>query len=183
MLIDKVDQDGAALAGACFQLLGTSNVGPVCDNGAADTDPAEGKIGIDNVPEGTYTLSETHGARWLQPGRESGHHRHHWRTRHQVQVVNQPTAPQVGILAITVSDDAGNALGGACFSYGGTNICDNGIGDENPAAGQIQVSGVRVGTYQIVQTIAPTGFQIAEAQSADIVASETTTVDVRADGG
>ena len=89
--------------------------------------------------------------------------------------MNQPTAPEVGVLAITVADDAGNALGGACFTYGGTSICDNGVGDENPAAGQIQVSGVRVGTYEVANTVAPANFQTAESQSVDITSGQTTT--------
>ena len=174
VLIDKVDQDGNLLAGACFALAGDSNVGPVCDNGAADTDPADGKIGIDNVPAGDYTLTETQAPDGYSVATSQDLTVAVGETA-QVQVVDQPTAPEVGVLAITVADDAGNALGGACFTFGATSVCDNGAVDENPENGAIQVSGVLVGTYQITNTVAPANFQTAEPQSVDIAAAQTTT--------
>jgi uncharacterized surface anchored protein len=175
VLIDKVDPDGNALVGSCFALSGATNVGPVCDNGPADTDPADGKIGIDNVPAGDYNLSETQSPDGYSQAANQNLTVTVGETA-EVQVVNQPTAPEVGVLAITVADDAGNALGGACFTYGGTSVCDNGTGDENPAHGQIQVSGVRVGTYDVANSVAPANFQTAESQSVDITSGQTSTV-------
>ncbi|MEZ4506746.1 MAG: SpaA isopeptide-forming pilin-related protein, partial [Thermomicrobiales bacterium] len=176
LLIDKVDENGQSLAGACFQLLGSTNVGPVCDNGAADTDPAEGKIGIANIPAGDYTLTETQAPAGFSQAANQNVTIAVGETL-DVQVVNVASTPAVGMLVINVTDDAGNALGGACFTYGGTNICDNGIGDENPAPGVIQVSGVAVGDYQVVQTVAPTGSQIADAQATSITADQTSVLD------
>jgi uncharacterized surface anchored protein len=175
VLIDKVDPDGNALAGACFALAGGTSVGPVCDNGPADTDPAEGKIGIDNVPEGAYTLSETQAPDGYSQAANQDVTVTIGETA-EVQVVDQPTAPEVGVLAITVADADGNALGGACFTYGGASICDNGAGDEDPAAGAIRVSGVQVGTYQVANSLAPANFDTADPQSVDIASGETSTV-------
>jgi len=176
VLIDKVDPDGNALAGACFALSGATDAGPVCDNDAADTDPADGKIGIANVPAGDYTLSETQAPDGYSQAANQNLTVAVGQTA-EIQVVDQATAPQVGVLAITIADDAGNALGGACFSFDGTNVCDNGTGDENPNHGEIQVSGVRGGSYQVANTIAPANFQTAEAQTAEITDGATTTVD------
>lgn len=55
----KTDPDGNPLGGACFELSGASDIGPVCDNGGSDTNGEDGIIAIVDVVTGDYALSET----------------------------------------------------------------------------------------------------------------------------
>lgn len=60
--ITKTDNDTQLpLGGACFALqdLDGNATTPVCDNGAGDSDPAEGVIVMQGVTAGTYDLYES----------------------------------------------------------------------------------------------------------------------------
>jgi hypothetical protein len=58
----KNDQFGAALAGSTFmitQTVGGAYTATVADGGAGDMDALPGRILFQNVPLGTYTVTET----------------------------------------------------------------------------------------------------------------------------
>ena len=57
VLVRKVDGSGERIEGACFALDGAQGYGPVCDNQEGDADDATGRILIENVLAGDYTLT------------------------------------------------------------------------------------------------------------------------------
>ena len=47
---------------------------------------------------------------------------------------------------------------GAVFSYDGSTVTDNGAGDEDPTIGEVCVSGLLPGDYDVTETSAPPGY-------------------------
>jgi hypothetical protein len=85
-------------------------------------------------------------------------------------------------LRITKVDGGGAILGGACFAVnqGGAaiqSICD--ATDETPNDGVMVISGLDAGSYQLVETRAPSNqYQVSDPQTVQIVAGEETALEV-----
>ncbi|MBX3072191.1 MAG: hypothetical protein KF883_16935, partial [Thermomicrobiales bacterium] len=175
LVINKVDDGGNALAGACFSLSGAAEVGPVCDNDAADLDPANGVISIGEIPTGDYLLSET-----TAPAGYTGTAPVSVQITLDetatVEVVNTAELAEPGSLRIQTRDADGNPIGGACFTVGTVSRCDNAAGDTDPAAGEIVVSGLLAGDYLVTNTEPPAGFVTAEPQTTTVDAGAEATV-------
>lgn len=83
-----------------------------------------------------------------------------------VGIVNTATATP-GTLTWTKVDPAGASLGDSQWTLTGPNgfseaVVDNGTHDEDPAVGALRVSGLEWGTYTLVETKAPAGYQTAD---------------------
>jgi hypothetical protein len=71
---------------------------------------------------------------------------------------------QQGALSILKNSTKGGAVSeaGAVFSYDGpsgtANVTDNGANDENPAIGEVCVTGLQQGDYDVTETSAPAGY-------------------------
>ena len=82
----------------------------------------------------------------------------------------------VGNISITKTNEAGEPLGGACFTFDGQIVCDNEEGDGNEEAGIIDASGVPIGSVETEST-APAGHAISgDPQTVEVVTGETATV-------
>lgn len=67
---------------------------------------------------------------------------------------------QVGALKILKNSTKGGPVSeaGAVFSYDGSSVTDNGVGDDDPAIGSMCVSGLAPGDYDVTETSAPAGY-------------------------
>jgi hypothetical protein len=67
---------------------------------------------------------------------------------------------QVGALQILKNSTKGGPVSaaGAVFSYDGSTVTDNGAGDEDPTVGEVCVSGLLPGDYDVTETSAPPGY-------------------------
>ena len=67
---------------------------------------------------------------------------------------------QVGALAIVKNSTKGGAVStaGAVFSYDGSSVTDNGANDEDTDIGEVCVSGLLPGDYDVTETSAPPGY-------------------------
>jgi hypothetical protein len=76
---------------------------------------------------------------------------------------------QIGALKILKNSTKGGAVsvGGAVFSYDSTQVTDNGVGDDDPAAGVVCVSGVLQGGYTVNEVSPPPGYAPAPGDQAD----------------
>jgi uncharacterized surface anchored protein len=175
--IEKVDTGGNLLGGACFQLSGDTTVGPVCDDDAADLNPADGLITIGDIPIGGYTLIETEAPEGFSEGPNQQVEIASEETT-SIQVTNQVDELPTGNLRIIPTGQEGNPVGGACYTVNGTNVCDNGLDDADPATGQILLIGLTEATYQVTETQAPAGFSLADPQTVDVIGGEETVLEI-----
>lgn len=80
---------------------------------------------------------------------------------------------QLGALKILKNSTKGGAVSnpGAVFSYDGTSVTDNGAGDEDPDVGEVCVSGLSLGDYDVTETSPPPGYDDAPggAQTVTVV--------------
>lgn len=176
-----VTTDGAVnLTGGCYDITVGDSTSSVCDNDDVDNDGTEGVIEILGVAPGTATITMT-----TAPGGYNS------AAATDVTVVAGETVtveitvtaiPEPGSLRITKVDDSGDALGGSCFAVTQNvttiqSICD--ATDETPNDGVMVITDLRAGTYQLVETRAPSNqYQTADTQTIKIVAGEETAVEV-----
>ncbi|MEY2515293.1 MAG: hypothetical protein QOJ89_2651 [bacterium] len=159
----KTTGTGAALAGAVFTLV---------DGNAGTTDPTcttddQGKCQFNNVPLGTYTLSETTTPNGYTTAAD------------QTVVVTLGTAPGVGdedtktfvdnivlgTVKVVKTTGAGLALPGAVFT-----LIDGNAGTTDPTCttdseGKCQFTNVPLGTYTLRETTTPNGYTTAADQT------------------
>ncbi|HEU0114069.1 MAG TPA: SpaA isopeptide-forming pilin-related protein, partial [Thermomicrobiales bacterium] len=87
-----------------------------------------------------------------------------------------------GTLIVSVRDQRGRPLDGACFILRGrgaqNEVCDNKRGDADNTTGQIRFNDVDAGSYTLSQTTVPAGFQAAADQSVRIAGGQTERVTV-----
>ncbi len=154
LLINKTDESGEFLAGACFQV----GEAEICDNSEGDENPDTGTILVSGLPAGEMTIAETVAPAGYAIADEA----------QTVEIIANDTvgldfADRLlsGTVVIRKTDDAGSALGGACFSVGGQEVCDNGAGDLNAEEGIIEIAGIRAGDVEVTETAPPVGYSAA----------------------
>src|SRR5690606_29527448 len=191
IVVLRQDDAGNAVGGACFQLIDASGntVGePACDE---DGDlPDDGRIGIFDVPAGDYQLRETRTPDGYEtavdtPVTVTADGVAEVQVRSAQSVIEEPTATEEptaeateeaapGTLIVTLQDEAGQPIGGACFELrqGETvrgPICDS--DDPYPDNGNTGFFSVQSGTYTLVQTTVPDGTQPIQEQEVTVPAN------------
>ncbi|HEV2128030.1 MAG TPA: SpaA isopeptide-forming pilin-related protein [Thermomicrobiales bacterium] len=176
LTVAKVNPAGEALSGACFRLqTDDETVAQACD-GADGAD--DGTIRFVDIPVGSYELVETRAPQGFQagsarsveitPGGDA-----------EVEVVNTPTPGRLNVIKVAAKDPS-TRLEGACFELRGEAIygpfCDD---DDLNEDGRIVFGGVMPGTYTLVETQAPTGYDPASNREVTIRAGVTLQVTVQ----
>ena len=155
----------------------------VCDDDPAiDTDPAPGMIALGNVPEGDYLLIESQAPPGYEPGPDQPVSITSGQTAF-VSVFNSPIEMASGQLMIEKIGPVGEPLSGTCFALfdlsSSANLlegCDNAAGDMHPEPGVILFGQVPVGSYRLIETQPPPGYQSAPEQVVTIEVAQTTSV-------
>ncbi len=171
LVVSKVDTDGDPLAGACFRLFdGNAPVtAQVCDN----TDGAnDGAIRFNDVPVGTWTLRET-----VTPSNN-----YQWADPQDVEIRNNRTTNATvenelkpGRVQVNKRNPEGQPLQGACFDLQG-----DGAGQQCTNTNGVAIfSGLEPGTYTLVETQAPQGFEpAANVSNIQVRPGQTTIINV-----
>ncbi len=180
----KQDENQQALGGATFSvtpnpytLTGSLSV---TDNTAPDDNAAAGTIHLSDIEPGEYTVCETaapagyiidttcqvmtvgvNGAVTFGPF-TNGLGDISWTK------VNAQSGLKVCCATFTLVGTAGAALG---FSR---TVTDNGANDEDPDAGELLVTDLKLGTYRITETVAPTGYDLPTTTFQDVALSGQT---------
>jgi uncharacterized repeat protein (TIGR01451 family) len=181
----KNGPDGSSLlGGATFSITPNPATGDgsisITDQGVGDADAALGKFKIDPARVGTYAVCET--------GAPSG-----YLLDPKCENVSVSAASPNGALAVgtfinrlgsiswTKTDEEGNLLAGATFKVtidpsdgeGFMTVVDNGANDADPIAGKFKVINVPRESYEVCETVAPTGYVKAAACKTAIVDENT----------
>jgi hypothetical protein len=167
LTIQKKDQQGAALPGACF-ILKQGNVtkyGPVCDE---DDGANDGTIRFTNVGVGEYGIVET---RKPSANYQTPPVTYVTITKDQTRTVNITNVLRPGLIQITKVDQKGHPLTGACFKITPGNFpvkCTDG-------SGTVVFQNLPPGVYTVTETQAPYGYQLAPAVTNVVVNPGLTT--------
>jgi uncharacterized surface anchored protein len=193
--LQAIDEAGEPVEGQCFVLnSGTEQIGPLCDNGDRDADTAPGAVRVEDLPVGVYeAVLQAADAVPSDPDVAQATQRFIDRRTFTVErggpVINVVVnvlrqRPDEGDLQIAKRDEAGRPLGGACFAVrdGGrtaAEVCDNERGDADGNVGGIRIQDLREGSYTLVETRAPQGYERAADQPLRIAGDQTLRVTVR----
>lgn len=162
----KTDPAGKLLMGSEWILKAPDkSVIIVVDNGLNDIDPADGKLAVAKLKWGTYELTETKAPVGYGAG-----------TKPLVFTVNAKTlnvdldeilnSPATGVATWRKVDSADQTvLAGSEWELTRpdktvTKVVDNGEGDTDPAVGSLKPVGLTWGAYSLVETKAPTGYDL-----------------------
>ena len=161
LTVNKIDQNGGALKNACFALRqGGTTLQSICD--ATDGNPGDGSVVFKDLNAGTYQVVETKTpssdyqvADPVSVKMIAG----------QNQTIKVTNVAKTGRLVVTKVDaaDANTVLLNACFQLQSGNrtygpFCDD---DDGIVDGQITFAVVIPGTYTLVETVAPAGYDRA----------------------
>ena len=194
----KTDEEGAALGGSQWSL---APVGPdgaegpataVTDNSAPDTDPAEGRITVTDLPWGTYRVRETGAptgynlSTEVKQGTYSGTD-----PRSALDLGAVVNTRITGAATWTKVDEEDQPLEGSQWTLtpvdpaGSTmevddcvQACSEQSLDKDPAPGAFSVPGLTYGTYSLVETTAPTGYRLDATPRQLTIANQDETVDL-----
>ena len=176
----KQDENGDPLGGATFSITPNPFTGSgsleVKDNDSNDDNDADGVIHLSAVEPDEYEVCETKApAGYILDDTCV--------TKTVGQNGHAQFGPFVnGLGAISwekVDDQSGDKIGGATFTLKGTagaasgfgpiTVVDNGQNDEDNVPGELTVSGLKLGTYRITETIPPAGYDLPSPAFKDVV--------------
>jgi len=174
LTVNKIDQNGGVLKNACFALRqGGTTVQTICD--ATDDHPGDGSVVFKDLKAGIYQVVETKtptsdyqvadpvGVKMIAG---------------QDQTIKVTNVAKTGRLIVTKVDgaDVNTVLLNACFqvqssyrTYGPFCDADDGVVD-----GNISFSDVIPGTYTLVETVAPAGYDKAANRDVTITPGSST---------
>ncbi|HET7093510.1 MAG TPA: carboxypeptidase-like regulatory domain-containing protein, partial [Thermomicrobiales bacterium] len=193
MRIVAFDANGAPAPGGCYRLEGPLSL-DACDNAANDADPNDGSIRIDDLPPGTYQVSESRVPPSVQPAASGANVELQAGQRLRVDFApgaaptggadtggQQQPSPQNGELAIVVTATDGSQPAGTCASLSGPAtigpLCDNADLDRDPTADRLLVTNVPPGDYTVLFA-PPAGYQPAPQQSVTVEAGQRAQIDL-----
>ncbi|MGN5455767.1 MAG: SpaA isopeptide-forming pilin-related protein [Candidatus Kurthia intestinigallinarum] len=166
IIINKVDDNNVALAGAAFHITGP--------NGYDETKTSNnmGQIELNELAVGEYTVTETKAPAGYELVATP------FKLNVTVQgtttqtVVNKKEQPKVGQLIIEKTDEqTGTRLKGATFEITGDDYNES---FTTNASGQIIVKNLVPGTYTVKETAAPAGYTLStDTYDVEVKANET----------
>ena len=179
LLIQVRDQQGTALAGACFSLTAEDQNGQplsFCDDDENDQNTATGRILITGIAAGRYTLAQTVAPSGFQPEAEqtvlitAG-------TVREIAITNR--AEETANLDVVTTDQQGNRLAGACFALVNDATTERACDVDGGEVGVTRFTGVEPGESVLRQLQAPTGpFIAADDRAVRLEPGQTTTATV-----
>ncbi|WP_183108558.1 MSCRAMM family protein, partial [Brochothrix thermosphacta] len=156
-VLTKTDEKtGEALQGAVFELQDTD--GKVLQSGL--TTDASGKIAVSDLTPGNYQLVETKAPTGYELDATPIKFEVEKGQTEAVQVSMTNTLTKGGFVLTKTDDKTGEALQGAVFELQDTDgkVLQSGLTTD--ASGKIAVSDLTPGNYQLVETKAPTGYEL-----------------------
>jgi uncharacterized surface anchored protein len=159
--------DGAnAIGGACYELSG---IGQQCD------DDADGTVLFESVPPGDYTATQISVPDGYAPSDPVD--QPVTVTAGETSQVTYVIAVAQASLLVSVADEGGAAVGGACITVNdGAPVCDDDGTDANGAAGQIQIDGLAPGDVTVTMSTTPEGYTDGGSTTVTLAAGEQSTV-------
>lgn len=167
IIINKVDDNAAALAGAEFQITGPNGYDEM------KTSNNMGQIELNELAVGEYTITETKAPAGYELAATPFKVTVTAQGTTTQTVVNTKEQPKVGQLIIQKTDEqTGTALKGATFDITGPDYEESFTTNAN---GQIIVKDLVPGTYTVKEATAPAGYTLStETYDVDVKANETT---------
>lgn len=165
--------DGQPVAG-CVRLSNDNQEIEVCDNDERDQDAGVGVLRLDDLQPGRYRLALTQ-----LPGGDGALNEQEIEVKPgETTRLTFATASGPGTLVLFVEDEAGERLGGSCFTLRTgdevlEDVCDQ--GDD----GRLNIPDLEPGTYTITQTQAAEGRELAAEQTATVAPGQTTELTLR----
>jgi uncharacterized surface anchored protein len=163
--------DGTPVA-ACVDVTGNNQADlHVCDDQQGDASDQPGQVKIDNLPPGTYTVDLSNLARGATAPESQSVDVAAGKTSR----IDFATGSGPGTLVLLVQDEAGQPLGGSCFTLQSdattlTDVCDQ--GDD----GRLNIPDLPAGTYTLIQTRAADGHQVTPGQEVTIAPGQSSEV-------
>ncbi|HET7529674.1 MAG TPA: SpaA isopeptide-forming pilin-related protein, partial [Mycobacteriales bacterium] len=177
LTIRKLDDGGDALPGTCFRLDGESgSIGPVCDNADGADD---GTITFSDIPAGTYTLVETRTPSSAYAPAQPRQVTIGAGENLEIEVTNSAAPGRLNVITVDAADQSVR-LENACYRLDGNAtygpFCD---GDDLDVDGRTVFTNVRPGTYTLVETQPPAGYDAAPDREVTIRAGVTHQITVQ----
>ncbi|WP_223907275.1 CshA/CshB family fibrillar adhesin-related protein [Actinomyces capricornis] len=177
----KVDDEGTPLEGSQWTLTPTRPSGDaveitdcvqVCSEQSLDKDPLPGVLSVPDVAYGRYTLVES-----VAP---TGYRLDTTPIDAEISLQDQRldlgpilNEPITGTVTWRKTDESGTLLGGSAWRLTPTapgataleiddcaEVCPEDSADQDPTAGVLRLTGVTHGSYTLVESAAPTGYQL-----------------------
>ena len=144
---------GDPVTTSCFVLIDFSNEG--CDENG------DGRISFEDVPPGVYGVTQTvasPGYLTLKDFRINVHDDKDTQTFPITLTPSNQTTGTVDVAVVPYDATTGGVLTGACVQFEGASL----VGCDENGDGKITFAGVPVGSYQLSETQAPPGYDLAK---------------------
>lgn len=201
LTVTKVDSAGTRLFDACFDVYtdaGEGQLGVLVASSCDGFDGADGKTNLRGLRNGNYVLFEIGPPFGYQRANNVPFRVSASGSTVRLTVVNTPISERDNVVVKKVNS-AGQPVAGACFelylpktnsaapggidvgAYAGYVACDSYDGTDD---GTIVIANVKAGSYVLVETVAPAGFQLAAYKpfTKSATSSRTLTITDRAGG-
>ena len=155
VLVVTADDEGGRVGGVEIQLDGATTVGPIRDGDAGDADVRDGRILVETVAAGDYTLTVTEAPDGFAAPEPRTITVDAVETA-RVDLTLVADAPDVAQLTVLATDEAGQAMTGACYTIANASGTFGPFCDQN-ANGDVVLTEVTPGEQIVTQTSVPTG--------------------------